>query len=213
MNNKEGILDYNYNLFNFKNLIKKNFKDNINVYFKNDKKKKIVNKIKSIQNSKSFHDLYNKFIKSEIAKLFPYRIAYQKFANIRVLMQDDLDSVVPFHCDKWYNHSPDETNFWIPLHDVGGSESLQFVGLQKSKKIEKIILKKRLSYEEINNVILKSSEPIKCKYGQMLRFSPLNLHGNKVNKTNLPRISIDFRVKKLNSRFHKKLLGGYFEIL
>ena len=33
MNNKEEIIDYNYNLYNFKNLIKKNFKDN-NVYFK-----------------------------------------------------------------------------------------------------------------------------------------------------------------------------------
>ena len=39
MNNKEEIIDYNYNLYNFKNLIKKNFKDNINVYFRNHSKK------------------------------------------------------------------------------------------------------------------------------------------------------------------------------
>ena len=213
MNNKEEIIDYDYNLYNFKKLIKKNFKDNINVYFRNFNRKKIINKIKSIQKSKSFHILYKRFIKNEIANFFPYKIEYQKFPNIRVLIQDDLDSIVPFHCDKWYNHSSDEINFWIPLHDVEGSESLQFVELKESKKIEKKILEKKLSYASINNIISKYSKPVKCKYGQMLKFSPLNLHGNILNKTKLPRISIDFRIKKLNSKFHNKLLGGYFEIL
>ena len=131
MNNKEEIINYNYHQYKFKNLIKQNFKDNINIYFKNYNKKKIINKIKTIQKSRKFHDLYKKFIKNEIRNLFPYKIAYQKFPNIRVLIQDDLDSVVPFHCDKWYNHTSDEINFWIPLHDVGGSESLQFVGLKE----------------------------------------------------------------------------------
>lgn len=213
MNNKEEIIDYNYHEYNFKNLIKQNFKDDINIYFKNYNKKKIIDKIKIIQKSKNFHNLYKKFIKNEITKFFPYKIAYQKFPNIRVLIQDDLDSVVPFHCDKWYNHTSDEINFWIPLHNVSGSESLQFVGLKESKIIEKKILEKKFSYKQINNIISKFSRPIKCKYGQMLKFSPLNLHGNIINKTKLPRISVDFRVKKLNSKFHNKLLGGYFEIL
>ena len=79
---------------------------------------------------------------------------------------------MPFHCDKWYNHSPDETNFWLPLHDVGGSESLQFIGLKNPKNWKNNFRKSPVM--KINNIILKFSHPIKCKYGQMLKFSPLN---------------------------------------
>ena len=127
-------------------------------------------------------------------------------------MPKDVDSVVPFHCDKWYNHSTDEVNFWIPLHSVSSSESIQFVNLNRSKKIEKKIFQNNLNYNLIDKLILKYANPINCKFGEMLKFSPLHLHGNVINQTQLPRISIDFRIKKLNSKFTKKILGGYFEI-
>lgn len=62
MNNKEEIIDYNYQQYNFKNLFKPNLKDDINIYFKDCNKKKIINKINIIQKSKNYNNLYKKFI-------------------------------------------------------------------------------------------------------------------------------------------------------
>ena len=44
---------------------------------------------------------------------------------------------MPYHCDKWYNHTEDEINFWLPLHKVSKSESMQFVDLRSSRMLEK----------------------------------------------------------------------------
>ena len=63
------------------------------------------------------------------------KVSVGKYPNIRILMPRDVNSIVPFHCDKWYNHTTDEVNFWIPLHKVNATESIQLVNLQKSKKL------------------------------------------------------------------------------
>ena len=210
---KEKILDYNFNLYDFTKYFKKNLKFELNLYLKDFTKNTLLKKINKIRNNGKFQKTYKDFIKNEIQKLFSYEIVYQKYPGIRILMPEDAASVVPFHSDKWYNHTKDEVNFWIPLHKVQGSESLQFVKLKDSINLEKKILKNKLNYESINNLILKHSNPVSCKLGQMFKFSPLHLHGNIVNKTELPRISIDFRVKKLDSKFTRKILGGYFETI
>lgn len=209
---KSNILNYNYEKFDFRKFFVKNSKTEIDIYYKDFKKKKLLEKVKLIKQNNKFREFYKNFVKYEIQKLFSYEIAFQKYPNIRILMPKDVDSVVPFHCDKWYNHSTDEVNFWIPLHSVSSSESIQFVNLNRSKKIEKKIFQNNLNYNLIDKLILKYANPINCKFGEMLKFSPLHLHGNVINQTQLPRISIDFRIKKLNSKFTKKILGGYFEI-
>ena len=79
--------------------------------------------------------------------------------------------------------------------------------------LEKKILKNKLNYAQINSLISRFAKPVKCDLGSILKFSPLHLHGNIVNKTRYPRLSIDFRVKKLNSKFQTKTLGGYFDII
>jgi len=208
------ILDYNYKKFNFLKFFKNNQRiDNINYYFKNYPKNYIMAKIDIIKKKENFLIAYKKFIKEEIQKLFNFEIVFQKQPNIRLLYPNDVEGAVPYHCDKWYHHSSDEINFWLPLHNVSKSESLQIVNLDHSKKLIKKILKEKLDYNEINKLISIYAKPVICDYGKMLKFSPLHLHGNATNRTEFPRLSIDFRVKKLNSKFESKTLGGYFEIV
>ena len=57
--------------------------------------------------------------------------------------------MVPFHSDSWYNHSKNETNFWLPFHNVNSSESLQIINLKKSKFLEKKIIEKKLIMKEL----------------------------------------------------------------
>lgn len=207
-------LNYDKKKFDFSSFFKNNLNiKNISHYLAKFSKDTIKKKIKDVKEDDIFIRTYKEFIKTEIQKLFKYEIVYQKLPNIRVLYPNDIEAVVPYHCDKWYNHSIDEINFWLPLHQVYSSESMQIVCLNKSLELEKKILKKKFSYNKINKLISKYAKPVKCDYGKILKFSPLHLHGNVINKTKFPRISIDFRVKKLNSKFQSKTLGGYFDVI
>ena len=211
---KEKFVQYNYDKFNFVKFFDKGKNvSNLNEILRYSSKVSIYKKIKNIKRNKEFIKTYKNFIKLEIQKIFNEEIVFQKLPNIRVLYPNDIEGVVPYHCDKWYNHTEDEINFWLPLHKVSKSESMQFVDLRSSRMLEKKILKNKLNYAQINSLISRFAKPVKCDLGSILKFSPLHLHGNIVNKTRYPRLSIDFRVKKLNSKFQTKTLGGYFDII
>jgi len=211
---KARFLNYNNEKFDFSSIFKNEHSiKNISHYLGKFSRDFIKKKIRDVKKNDQFIRIYKNFIKIEIQKLFKYEIVYQKMPNIRVLCPDDAGAVVPYHCDKWYNHSNDEVNFWLPLHKVSGTESIQIVNLEKSIELEKKILNKKFSYNKINKLISRYAKPVKCDYGKMLKFSPLHLHGNVINRTKFPRISIDFRVKKLNSKFRSKTLGGYFDVI
>ncbi len=211
---KEKFVQYNYDKFNFVKFFDKGKNvSNLNEILRYSSKVSIYKKIKNIKKNKEFIKTYKNFIKLEIQKIFNEEIVFQKLPNIRVLYPNDIEGVVPYHCDKWYNHTEDEINFWLPLHKVSKSESMQFVDLRSSRMLEKKILKNKLNYAQINSLISRFAKPVKCDLGSILKFSPLHLHGNIVNKTRYPRLSIDFRVKKLNSKFQTKTLGGYFDII
>ena len=211
---KEKFVLYNYDKFNFVKFFDKGKNvSNLNEILRYSSKVSIYKKIKNIKKNKEFIKTYKNFIKLEIQKIFNEEIVFQKLPNIRVLYPNDIEGVVPYHCDKWYNHTEDEINFWLPLHKVSKSESMQFVDLRSSRMLEKKILKNKLNYAQINSLISRFAKPVKCDLGSILKFSPLHLHGNIVNKTRYPRLSIDFRVKKLNSKFQTKTLGGYFDII
>ena len=211
---KEKFVQYNYDKLNFVKFFDKGKNvSNLNEILRYSSKVSIYKKIKNIKKNKEFIKTYKNFIKLEIQKIFNEEIVFQKLPNIRVLYPNDIEGVVPYHCDKWYNHTEDEINFWLPLHKVSKSESMQFVDLRSSRMLEKKILKNKLNYAQINSLISRFAKPVKCDLGSILKFSPLHLHGNIVNKTRYPRLSIDFRVKKLNSKFQTKTLGGYFDII
>ena len=211
---KEKFVQYNCDKFNFVKFFDKGKNvSNLNEILRYSSKVSIYKKIKNIKKNKEFIKTYKNFIKLEIQKIFNEEIVFQKLPNIRVLYPNDIEGVVPYHCDKWYNHTEDEINFWLPLHKVSKSESMQFVDLRSSRMLEKKILKNKLNYAQINSLISRFAKPVKCDLGSILKFSPLHLHGNIVNKTRYPRLSIDFRVKKLNSKFQTKTLGGYFDII
>lgn len=213
------INKYNLKKFNFQKFLSLKFFKNsfidpeINIRLKKISKTNLEAEIKKINSSSKFLNLYKKFIREEIANKFNYKICYQKRPNIRVFHYNDPNNMVPFHSDSWYNHSKNETNFWLPFHNVNSSESLQIINLKKSKFLEKKIIEKKIDYERINLILKKNAEPAKLKYGHFLTFTPFHIHGNVLNETKYSRISMDFRVTKYNSDFEKKKLGGYFEVL
>ena len=213
------IRKFNFKKYNFQKFLSKiilntpKVNNNFNKKLKKINLKKLEEKVFSLKSNKKFNDLYKKFIREEIKSFFNYEICYQKFPSIRIYPSNNPSKIIPFHTDHWYNHSKNETNFWLPFHKVNSSESLQIIGLKKSIELEKIILKKKLNLAQINNLLKKYHKPIKCDYGSYAVFSPFHIHGNVLNETPHLRISMDFRIAKLDSKFNNKRLGGYFEFL
>ena len=149
-----------------------------------------------------FLSTYLKLVK-EIKERFEYKeIIYQQIPTFRVQLGDGNVAVGEWHKDKTYEHSATEVNFWMPF----------------------------INTNVLNSIWTESSEdkgdykPYLVNYGEILVFSGANLyHGNKNNKSNETRVSVDFRLVdpnkftpnskgsiNTNTAFD---IGGYFEKL
>lgn len=157
---------------------------------------------KFYDNSSLFNDLYVRFIREVIQPIFNHeKIVYQKIPTFRVHLVGNL-SVGEFHRDRDYRHSTNEINFWIPLMNTYSTNT--------------IWIESKEGFNDLN--------PIEVKYGEVLRFDGANLlHGNRINDTEITRVSMDFRVipysqfnpsSKSSIYTNKRFdIGGYFEVM
>ena len=101
-------------------------------------------------------------------------IYYQKIPTFRVHQPGNL-AVAAYHKDSEYSHSTKELNFFLPLTDAFGSNTI-WVESEEGKG---------------------DYSPMDAKYGEAILWNGANLmHGNKTNDTGLSRVSVDFRVIK-----------------
>ena len=148
-----------------------------------------------------FYRIYKEFIYNEVTEEMGSDIIYQKYPTFRTHLPNNL-GVGAFHKDKDYNHGESEVNFWIPVTDAWGTNTIWCE-----------------SEEDLGDY-----EPIEVKHGQVLKFNGATLsHGNKINDTGATRVSFDFRVVKKSefkssgketiSQGKKFDIGDYFEEL
>jgi ectoine hydroxylase-related dioxygenase (phytanoyl-CoA dioxygenase family) len=139
----------------------------------------------------------------ELKERFGYEeIIYQFIPTFRVQLANGNLAVGEWHKDKTYNHTTPEVNFWMPFCDTN----------------------------EYNTIWMESKEdigdykPYEVRYGEILIFNGANLiHGNKQNKSQQTRVSVDFRltdpnkfIPNENTSINTKVkfdIGGYFEKL
>jgi ectoine hydroxylase-related dioxygenase (phytanoyl-CoA dioxygenase family) len=150
--------------------------------------------------NEQFLPIYLELIK-ELKDGFNYNsIIYQKIPTFRVQLANGNLAVGEWHKDKDYNHNTNEITFWMPF----------------------------VNTNEFNTIWMESKEdmgdykPYTVNYGEILVFNGSNLlHGNKLNKSNDTRVSVDFRlvdpnkfIPNQNGSINTKTkfdIGGYFE--
>lgn len=117
-------------------------------------------------------DLYERFIKDFVSKLYSDDFLYQSFVTVRFHIPGNI-AVGGFHNDMEYHHPDGEINFIIPLTD---SEKTASCWVESGPG-------------------RKDFKPMKMTVGKLILFNGNKLtHGNKVNKTAKTRVSMDFRV-------------------
>tara|TARA_B100001123_G_C15054951_1_gene925162 strand:- start:1 stop:801 length:801 start_codon:yes stop_codon:yes gene_type:complete len=139
--------------------------------------------------------------KNILDELVGNELMAQKNINISLQLPKDKNSQLPMHSDVFGDESPFEVVVWIPMVDVNANSSSMFITKPSYNKllVEKIINYKNKSISEIYQKNKKKFSFLSLKFGEILVFSPILLHGNIINKTNLSRISLNCRFKSLLS--------------
>lgn len=118
-----------------------------------------------------FMEIYRRFVKVLRWKAAE-PIIYQAQPTFRIHYVGNL-GVGAFHRDSDYNHPQEELNYWVPLTQCYGTNT---IWLESARG--------RHDYH-----------PERLGYGDVLRFpGGVLMHGNKVNDTKITRVSFDFRV-------------------
>ena len=117
-------------------------------------------------------------------------------------MPKDKDSLLDMHSDAYAGESPFQVVVWVPLVNVFNTKAMFFTTPQFSKKINNEILNK--NKYTVKQLYIKNKKKfwfLKANFGEIIIFSPLVLHGNKVNSTNETRFSLNCRFKSLLSPY------------
>lgn len=130
-----------------------------------------------MENHELFLPFYYHFI-SEFIKPTHFsdetEIIVQKIPSIRIQLVNNV-AVGEWHRDRDYNHNLKSINFHLPFTNTNEYNSI-WCETENGKE---------------------DYVPFILNYGQYIIFDSINLkHGNKVNKSNETRVSIDFRIIK-----------------
>lgn len=122
--------------------------------------------------------IYKQFVQYLIDQHFSTEnMVYQTKPTFRVQAPDNI-AVARWHKDKAYNHSSNEVNIFLPLTDAFDTNTIWAE-----------------TEEDKGDYI-----PMEAKVGEYYIWNGANLlHGNKENKTGVSRVSVDFRLIKLDN--------------
>jgi len=163
----------------------------------------------------NFYSIFDELVEECILPSLNTEVLIQKFGNIRITIpdQDKTGTVLPYHQGRWVGNGLGLRTIWVPFTDAYSSNSLQIIGIEKSREITKKSTEENWNYERLLNVCIDNSYPVNIKKGQYLLFTQENIHGGVPNRTGKTRISIDVRVLLKNGQPHRKWPGSYFRIL
>ena len=117
-------------------------------------------------------------------------------------MPNDPDSLLDMHSDIYAGESPFQLVVWIPLVDAKSTKSMFITNPHHNKKLNETVLKtNNLTTRDIYKKNKKLFHFINIKFGQVLVFSPLILHGNTINNSTETRFSLNCRFKSLLSPY------------
>jgi len=213
--NKELLHKIRKNIFN-------NIKNNKKIKNKSDDEKNITkifnnfhhyvslkklnslrfNIYKNINAGSIFSETYYKIAKDYLDDLVGNELAMQKKINLSIQMPNDKDSLLDLHSDIYAGESPFQVVVWIPLVDAYDTKSMFFTKPSFNKKMnERLLNTDDYTTKEMYSKNKKNFKFLNVKFGDILIFSPIILHGNTINKTTETRFSLNCRFKNLLSPY------------
>ena len=169
----------------------------------------IFNKINSNSN---FRENFYRISKSLVDIIVGNEIAMQLRVNLSIQMPKDDSSLLPVHADTWSGVSPFETVVWLPLVDCYDTKSMYILPPDKNKNLNKLFLSKKIKKsDDVFKIIKKDLIWLNVKYGQIVIFDQSLPHGNRINKENETRWTMNCRFKSIFTPYADKKIGEFYE--
>ncbi|MBM3491199.1 MAG: hypothetical protein FJX68_12285 [Alphaproteobacteria bacterium] len=139
-------------------------------------------------------------------------LAMQRRLNLSIQLPGDHSSLLPVHADVWDGDSPFEVVAWLPLVDCRRSKSMYLLPPPQGAAWEARMAEfDGHSTEDLFRAIEPEVVWLDVPFGHMLLSSQNLMHGNRVNRENETRWSMNCRFKSLFSPYAEKRLGEFFE--
>jgi len=173
--------------------------------------------IKSHFHKASLKKEFMEMVDSFMEKYIPERIEnkkymVQRYPTLRIVEpnQAKRSRRLVFHQGIWVGNGVGLRTVWMPFTRCYGSNTVQFLPLDKSRELTKRNVDECWSLQHFESQCLKHSFPVTLNYGQCHLFFQEHIHGNVNNDTDITRVSMDVRVLIEGEPYHRKLPGGYF---
>tara|TARA_B110000008_G_scaffold119766_1_gene122445 strand:+ start:280 stop:1053 length:774 start_codon:yes stop_codon:yes gene_type:complete len=168
--------------------------------------------INEINSQPWFRESYYQIAKPYLDQLVGNELAMQSRVNLSIQLPYDDSSLLPVHADTWSGDSAFEVVVWLPLVDCFGTKSMYLLPPKVANNIsDDFKFHAQGNSEELFNVIRNDVDWIKINYGEVLVFNQACPHGNRVNKENETRWSMNCRFKGLFTPYKDKKIGEFFE--
>jgi len=161
-----------------------------------------------------FRPTYFALGKSIVETLVGNELAMQNHVNLSIQMPKDDSSLIGMHSDIFGAETPFEVNQWIPLVNVWDTKSMYILSPEKNRDIWPQLkeITTQGGTEKLFEAVKEELEWIPVKYGEVLIFSPIVLHGNLMNEIPETRWSLNVRFTGLFTPYlsEEKTVGGFY---
>lgn len=151
---------------------------------------------------KAYYEIGKKLLHTLVGN----ELAMQKKFNLNIQVPHDDRNLLPIHADTWTGDSPFQVVQWVPLVDCYRTKALWILPQKHMDKFQ---------WEGDAEEMFKRIEPyieyVPVKYGEVLVFNSTLPHGNRVNREDSTRWSINLRFKGVFTPYGRKEMGEHFE--
>ena len=175
-----------------------NFEDEIqNISNLNEKRMQAYKKLNEVSSwEKKYASLGYKYLE----QLLGPDILIQRKLNLSVQVPNDKTSMLGIHADSLSGQSPFEIVMWTAFTEVFETNGMFYFDRETSKKMfAEMSSSENEGLEYLRKKYWGHAKFLKMKPGQIALFTGTIFHGNVINSTNSPRVSINCRFKNLFS--------------
>jgi|MDTF01.1.fsa_nt_gb hypothetical protein len=183
--------------------------ENIQEIIEKNKNEIIYKRLYELQKNSKFLVFFSSLLTQLSINLEESEFFYQSIPSFRIHRVKGVS--VNYHNDVMYGHGEKVINVWLPLNDTNKKNALHISNIDTSKKLLRKIKDEKLSLTQTNDLVRSYCAPQLVRYGQIMLFNTMTMHGTELNTSKEHRLSFDFRILPLNGDSGSKVLNDFFK--
>lgn len=168
--------------------------------------------ISALRTAEWFRPTYFRLVRAALFELVGNELAMQRGIGLSVQLPADDSSLLAIHADTWDGDSPYEVVVWVPLVDCFRTKSMYLVPPAADREVQARLAEfQDQGAEALYHAVADDARFLDVPFGSVLIFSQTLMHGNRVNREDETRWSMNCRFKSVMSPYADKRLGEFFE--